>query len=164
MLRRYDFAVVWCPASILFRFGRSSAPALLESLDVLLGSDSLLTGAATLLDEIRAARGTISDARLLDAVGDVAALRLGIAAPSLAFNSSANIVLFRCNPLEAGAEDVLLVMVAGELRVLAPELVPVTGVRGGQFIAWRGVTRWISEEVDVNLRMCTGPAHPRPGR
>ena len=151
MLRRSDCAVVWCPTSNRFLFGRSATPALLKSVDVLLGSDSLLTGAGTLLDEIRAARGTISDARLLDAVGDVAALRLGIAAPSLASGSSANIVQFRRNPLEAGAEDVLLVMVAGELRVLAPELVPVTGVRGGQFIAWRGVTRWISEEVEVYL-------------
>ena len=151
MLRQSNCAVVWCPTSNHFLFGRSAPPALLETVDVLLGSDSLLTGTGTLLDEIRAARGAISDGQLLDAVGDVAASRLGIAAPSLATGSPADIVLFRRNPLQAGAEDILLVMVAGDLRVLAPELVSPIGVRDGRFIAWRGVTRWISEDTDVSL-------------
>ena len=144
-------AVVWCPTSNHFLFGRSAPLALLESVDVLLGSDSLLTGAGTLLDELRAARGRISDSRLLDAIGPLAARRLGVQAPSLTPGSPVDFVLFRGEILNSTAEDVLLVVAGGELRVLAPELVPLLGVRGGQMIAWRGITRWIGEETPVML-------------
>ncbi|HLY05359.1 MAG TPA: hypothetical protein VKR31_06400 [Rhizomicrobium sp.] len=150
-LRSAGCALVWCPTSNCFLFGRTVRSALLESVEVLLGSDSLLTGAGTLLDEIRAARGTISDARLLDAVGPRAARRLGIEAPSLVPGSPADLVLFGRAPLEASTNDVLLVLVAGEPRVLSPELVSRLGVCGGQVITWRGVTRWISEEATIML-------------
>ena len=150
-LRDSGCAIVWCPTSNDFLFGRSAPPALLESTDVLLGSDSLLTGAGSLLDEIRTARGKISDDRLLDAIGDVAARRLGIPAPSLKPGAPADLVLFRGNALKATAEDVLIVMVAGEVRVLAPELVPLFRVQSGQTITWRGVTRRISEEAELML-------------
>jgi cytosine/adenosine deaminase-related metal-dependent hydrolase len=150
-LRDAGCAVVWCPTSNHFLFGRSAPLDLLEGTDVLLGSDSLLTGAGTLLDEIQAVRGMISDARLLDAVGSLAADRLGIAAPSLAPGSPADIVLFRRDILDATAEDVLLVIVAGEPRVLAPEHLSSLPTRGGRIITWRGVTRWISEETAILL-------------
>lgn len=150
-LRNAGCAVVWCQTSNHFLFGRSAPVGLLEGVDVLLGSDSLLTGAGTLLDEMHAARGIISDSRLRDATGAVAADRLGIRAPSLSPGSPADVVLFRCAALAATVEDVLLVLVAGEPRVIAPELTARLGVRGGQRIAWRGVERWISEEAPVML-------------
>jgi len=146
-LRAAGCAVTWCPTSNQFLFGRRAPLSLLESVDVLLGSDSLLTGAGTLLDEMRAARGIIADSRLLDATGAVAARRLGIPAPSLTPGSPADLVLFRSPALDATAEDVLLVLVAGELRVLAPELTPLFGVSGGSTVVWRGVRRWISDET-----------------
>ena len=144
-------AVAWCPTSNQFLFRRTAPLSLLESIDVLLGSDSLLTGAGTLLDDMRAARGIIPDCRLLDAIGPLAARRLGIKAPSLVPGSAADIVLFRGSALDATAEDVLLVLIAGELRVLAPELVSLLGAPGGQTITWRGVTRWISSKTAVLL-------------
>jgi cytosine/adenosine deaminase-related metal-dependent hydrolase len=151
-LRGCGCALVWCPTSNEFLFGRSAPSALLaEGMDVLLGSDSLLTGAGTLLDELRSARGVMSDARLLDAVGALAARRLGIPAPSLAPGAPANLVLFNRAMLDAHTGDVALVMVEGELRVLAPELVSQSGARGGQMIVWRGIRRWISEETTVLL-------------
>jgi cytosine/adenosine deaminase-related metal-dependent hydrolase len=144
-LRACGCAVVWCQTSNEFLFGRSASAVMLrEGTDVLLGSDSLLTGAGTLLDELRAARGQISERRLLDAIGQLAARRLGIPAPSLEPGAPADIVLLRCPVLTASLEDVLLVAVNGQLRVLAPELVPSLGVEGGQSVTWRGVTRWIS--------------------
>jgi cytosine/adenosine deaminase-related metal-dependent hydrolase len=146
MLRASGCAVVWCPSSNHFLFERSAPAALLaEGMDVLLGSDSLLTGAGTLLDEFSIARRIISDARLLDAVGTLAARRLGLAPASLAVGSPADLVLFRCATLQARLEDVLLVMVEGELRVLHPELIPALNVHGGRMISWRGVERWIND-------------------
>jgi cytosine/adenosine deaminase-related metal-dependent hydrolase len=144
-LRACGCAIVWCPTSNQFLFGRSAPPALLaEGVDVLLGSDSLLTGAGTILDELRVARGHISDRRLLDAVGDPAARRLGMPPPSLEPGAPADVVLFRRSVLEADPEDVLLVSVDGQLRVLDPGLVPLLPIEGGQTVTWRGVTRWIS--------------------
>ena len=150
-LRAHGCALAWCPTSNNFLFGRTAPLALLENVDVLLGSDSLLTGAGSLLDDLHAARGVISDSRLLDAVGPVAARRLGISTASLVPGSAADIVLFRGSALDATREDVLLVLVAGELRVLAPELILLLGVHGGQMITWRGVTRWVSEAAPLML-------------
>lgn len=145
-LRASGCAVVWCPTSNQFLFGETASPALLAArVDVLLGSDSLLTGAGTLLDELRAAHGTISNQRLLDAIGPLAARRLGIASPSLEPGAPADLVLLRRPVLTATLEDVLLVTVDGQLRVLDPELVPLLGIDGGRLMTWRGVTRWLSE-------------------
>lgn len=150
-LRKSGCAIVWCPTSNQFLFGRSAPSALLESMDVLLGSDSLLTGAGTLLDELRAARGRISNERLLDATREAAARRLGIAAPTLDRGGPADLVLFRCGVLDATLDDVVLVAVDGQLRVLEPRLVSPLGVTGGRMLTWRGVTRWIGEESPVGL-------------
>jgi cytosine/adenosine deaminase-related metal-dependent hydrolase len=120
-LRASGAAVVWCPSSNLHLFGRTAPPDLLApGTDVLLGSDSLLTGAGDLLDELRLAReiGYLPDERLLDAVGATAARRLGLPAPSLEPGARADLAVFRGPVLEARAEDVALVMVGGAVRLL----------------------------------------------
>ena len=146
-LRACGCAVVWCPSSNQFLFGRTAPASLLaEGTDVLLGTDSLLTGAGDLLDEIRTARSLdfISDARLRDAVGATAARRLGMPAPGLQIGAPANFTVFRKPLMEAKANDVALVVAGGALRVLDPALVPA-GLAQGRFIEHRGMHRWISE-------------------
>ena len=118
-------ALVWCPSSNRFLFGRTAPQALLaEGIDVLLGSDSRLTGDGDLLDEIRCARsvGALDDKRLTEAVGGVAARRLGLAEPSLEAGAEADLIVVRKPILEARAEDVLLVLVGGEPRAAHPAL------------------------------------------
>jgi hypothetical protein len=125
-------------------------PALLGAdIDVVLGSDSLLTGEGTLLDELAVARAFLSGPRLLDAVGPLAARRLEMASPSLAPGSPADLVLLRRPLLDCRMDDVLLVAVDGQLRTLDPELVPLLGVEHGQIVTWRGVRRWISGQRPV---------------
>lgn len=119
-MRAAGSALVWCPTSNAFLFGRTAPRELLESgVDVLLGSDSLLTGEGTLLDELRAARrhGSLDDGRLLDAVGSVAARRLGLPTPTLSAGGPADLVHIARPVLDAGAEDVRLVVVAGVPRL-----------------------------------------------
>ncbi|HZS60161.1 MAG TPA: hypothetical protein VFA43_12880 [Gemmatimonadaceae bacterium] len=113
-------AVVWCPSSNLFLFGRTAPRSLLEQVDVLLGSDSLLTGIGSLLDELRFARalGLISDDRLTDAVGATAARRLGLPEPSLDEGAPADVIVLRRPLLEATDDDVALVIVNGVPRVI----------------------------------------------
>ncbi|HEU4559851.1 MAG TPA: amidohydrolase family protein [Longimicrobium sp.] len=118
-LRESGTAVVWCPTSNLHLYGRTLLAGLAGSgVDVLLGTDSLLSGAGTLLDELRAARvcHLLDDAALLDAVGATAARRLGVAPPSLAPGATADLCFFRRPPLEARPADVALVVVDGRPR------------------------------------------------
>lgn len=142
-------ALVWCPSSNLFLFGRTAPDAVLAvGVDVLLGSDSCLTADGDLLDELRCAKGlgSIDDARLETAVGATAARVLGLPPPSLEPGSRADLILLARPLLNARARDVALVVIGGEIRVLDPDLV-------GAFGAWlppgvmrtRGnLTRWTS--------------------
>jgi hypothetical protein len=126
-LRAARAALVWCPTSNHFLFGGTCTPALLDAVDVLLGTDALLTGDGTLLDELRAARalGVVSDARLEAAVGATAARRLGLGERSLAPGAPADLVLLRRPLLDAGAADVALVIVDGRPRFGDVEFAPL---------------------------------------
>ena len=151
LLHERGAAIVWCPSSNHWLFGRTAPAALLASgIDVLLGSDSLLTAEGSLLHELRVARalGLVEDDRLLDAVGAVAAARIGIEAPSLALGARADVVVFRRPPLEASEADVALVVAGGVPRVADPALVPALGALadGGRLETLDGVVRWISDQ------------------
>lgn len=122
-LSRSKAAVVWCPTSNLFLYGRTASAALLAGADVLLGTDSLVSGDGTLLDELRVARslGLLSDARLEASVREVAARRLGLPSPSLEPGASADLLVLRRPLLSARPRDVALVLVAGR-PVFADEM------------------------------------------
>lgn len=156
-------ALVWCPTSNLFLLGRTASRELLEDgLDVLLGSDSLLTGDGDLLDELRVARclGFLSDARLEDAVGVTAARRLGLPTPSLDPGAQADIVVLTRPLLEARAEDVALVIVGGVPRVARLDLVPTLGAlaAAGRIRRHGNISRWTSASTAD-----PGPAMPPCG-
>jgi len=107
---------VWCPSSNLFLFGRSASRQLVSSgRPVLLGSDSLLTGVGTLLDELRVARalGYLPDCVLENSVGTTAATCLALPEPSLVESATADLVFFTRPLFAAHAGDVALVLVAG---------------------------------------------------
>jgi len=150
-LRESGAAVVWCPSSNQFLFGRTAPAELLApGIDVLLGSDSLLTADGSLLRELRVARelALVDDERLLDAVGVVAARRIGVEAPSLALGARADVVVFRRPLLEATEADVALVVAAGIPCVADPALLPAFGALAdaGRLEAMNGVVRWIRDQ------------------
>jgi cytosine/adenosine deaminase-related metal-dependent hydrolase len=141
-------ALVWCPSSNHFLFGRTSPKALFgESTDVLLGSDSLLTAAGNLLDELRFARaiGHLDDRRMEQSIGTVAAGRLGLADPSLEPGAPADFILLTKPVLEARAHDVRLVVAGGAPRVAAGEVARQLDGQGvaGKRMTVSGVTRWV---------------------
>lgn len=150
-LRAAGGAVVWCPSSNRFLFGRTvPAELLAPGIEVLLGSDSLLTADGSLLRELRVARdlGLVTHARLHDAVGVTAARRLGIEPPSLDVGARADVIVLRRPLLEATEADVALVVAGGVLRVAEPALVPALGALAahGRIAVAGDVPRWISDQ------------------
>ena len=145
--RRSGAALVWCPSSNLYILGRTAPAQLLaDGVDVLLGSDSLLSGEGNLLDEIAVARGValLSDDRLEAAVGATAARRLGLPANALRPGDAADLVVLAKPLLEARARDVELVVVAGVPRVARPHLAPALEKLGypGRTMIVGDVERW----------------------
>lgn len=148
--KRSGAALVWCPTSNHFLFERTTPASLLEGdVDVLIGSDSRLTGAGDLLDEIGAARtyGILDDQRLSDAVGLTCARRLGLPQPSLEPGSNADLILLGRPLTQARAADIALTVVAGVPRVadgeIARRLGPLTE-QGARMRVGRAV-RWINQ-------------------
>jgi cytosine/adenosine deaminase-related metal-dependent hydrolase len=144
-LQRGGCAVGWCPSSNRYLFGRTAPEMLLAGPnDLLLGTDSLLTGDGTMLDELRVARQYAPDHLLLDAIGRTAATWLGLTGYGMHVGARADLVVSKRPLLDANLDDILLVMADGALRVLAPELVDLMKPAGGQIVERFGVTRWIS--------------------
>ena len=144
-------SLVWCPTSNDFLFGRTVSKELLDcGADILLGSDSLLTGAGDLLDEIRAARACrfVDDQRLEDGVGRTAARRLGLAEPSLEPGASADLILLRSPLGESSSNDVALTVVAGVPRVASADIAGQLGpiAKLGTSMRLGRTERWINQQ------------------
>jgi cytosine/adenosine deaminase-related metal-dependent hydrolase len=156
--RKAGAALVWCPTSNHFLFGRTApADLVAEGVDVLLGSDSRLTGEGDLLDELRAARacGLVDDERLAGAVGTTAARRLGLAEPSLEPGGRADLILLGEPLLEARADDVALTMVGGVLRVARADVARRLGAVGerGTRLRIGAVERWANAGDSIDRRI-----------
>lgn len=131
-LVRSRSAIVWCPTSNLFLYGRTAPPALLAGADVLLGTDALVSGDGTLLDELRAARslGLLSDLRLTASVAETAARRLGLPLPSREPGTAADLVVLRRPLLSARSRDIALVLVGGRPALADAELAGIFAALG----------------------------------
>jgi cytosine/adenosine deaminase-related metal-dependent hydrolase len=149
--RKSGAALTWCPTSNNFLFGRSVSKELLEcGCDLLLGSDSRLTAEGDLLDEMRAASGTklVDNQRLENAVGRIAAGRLGLPEPSLEPGNRADLILIDEPLSRASANDIALTVVDGIPRVASPDVARDLGpllACGTQMRVGR-VTRWANQQ------------------
>ena len=125
--------LVWCPSSNDWLFGTTADVRAFDDADRLaLGTDSRMSGAGDLLDEMRAAYATrqVSSESLVRLVTAAAAQLLKLdAAGRLTPGAAADVVLIRSagrDPFDtlAGATraDVLMTMVAGAPAVGVPEL------------------------------------------
>jgi cytosine/adenosine deaminase-related metal-dependent hydrolase len=145
--RRSGAGFCWCPSSNSYLFGQTAPRGMFaDDIDLLLGSDSLLTGDGDLLDELRVARAAVrvSDDRLEKAVGEIAARRLGLPVALLAPGETADLVVLAAPLLEASAADVVLVVAGGVPRVARPDLAPTLEALGfsGRLATVCGIERW----------------------
>jgi len=159
-------ALVLCPTSNEFLFRRSPSLVFIRSIDaVVLGSDSPLTGAGDLLDEVRFAHNHIGlDANSVYAMvtnraADVLRLRQGEG--RLWPGSVADIVAVRdigLSPAETLAEltieQIELVIVAGRVQLASPSLLerlPIALREGMQLFEVDGDLRWVRAPINQLL-------------
>jgi cytosine/adenosine deaminase-related metal-dependent hydrolase len=120
LLRSRGIALVWCPSSNCFTLGRTVSKEVLDSsIPILLGTDSALTAAGDLIDELQIARESVDPARLYKMVTSTAA---GV----LRLNSGEGYIR------HGGIADLLVVPDTGQapadaLMTLRPELVLLGG-------------------------------------
>jgi cytosine/adenosine deaminase-related metal-dependent hydrolase len=134
ILARRKCKVVWCPASNLRLYGKTAPVEELRSagIDVVLGTDSTISGSPTLLHELRAAAGTGLAAAddLLAMVTHRAAAAFGLEDGRGALEPRGRadvIVIPKRGPaadslLAAGARDLALVLVGGRPRLARSDI------------------------------------------
>ena len=123
LVRRRRASVIWCPSSNLGMLGRTVPRAVFRSgLPVALATDSALSAPVDLLDELAVARRFLPAARLYRMVTSVPARILRLSQRALAGDWIA--VRTRAQTPEDAllAGPVALVVVAGRVRLISPEL------------------------------------------
>jgi cytosine/adenosine deaminase-related metal-dependent hydrolase len=164
--------LVWCPASNVFLFGRTApVRALLDSTPgahahLCLGSDSRVTGARDLLDELRAALSisAVTPKELLRMVTIAPARLLRLPdAGRLAEGTPADLVVLEARNDDAAETlvatsraDIALVTIAGRPMIGSPSLEPVFRARraGARHIGVDGVDRVVDTRLARSIARC----------
>ena len=166
LINRRFAAVILCPTSNQFLFHRSPSLAFIRSLDTaVLGSDSPLTAAGDLLDEIRFAHiqvGLEADSvygMVTNQAADVLRLRQGEG--RLWPGSVADMLVVRdlgLTPAETVAqltiEQIELVIVSGRVQLAGPflyERLPIALREGLQLLEVDGHQRWLRAPIEKLL-------------
>lgn len=96
LMRRRGAALIWCPSSNHFTLGRTLSPEVLDSgIPIALGTDSALTAAGDLIDELDLARTFVAPDRLYRMVTDEAARILRLNAGAIRESGAADVVIVR---------------------------------------------------------------------
>jgi cytosine/adenosine deaminase-related metal-dependent hydrolase len=121
------FSVVWCPASNHFMFGQTAPIERIKSkLRVALGTDSTMTGSATLLEEMCVAGQTHKASRveIFDMVTVNAGTIFNLPAPEINAGQPADLFIVPMrksdyieNLFSASPSDLAMVMVGGRVRL-----------------------------------------------
>ncbi len=165
LVRARGASVVWCPSSNLFLFGKTLDRQFIDACpSIALGSDSPLTGAGDLLDEIRTAQASgLPAAKIYDLVTSSSARVLGLSGGEGAIRprAAADLVVIThrgLSPAEALAnanyQDVELVIIGGEIKLVSERMrarLAESQVNHLSPIRIDDTVRWIAAPVDELL-------------
>lgn len=162
LLQRRKTSIILCPSSNQFLFGATPCISLLSGMDNLaLGSDSPLTSAGDLLDEVRFAAYVcnLSPESAYHMVTEFPAkiLRLNNAEGSITESGAADLIAVRDtgdSPSETlhtlSAADVEFVMIGGHVQLAAEALLerlPSSETKALGPLSINGITRWLRAPV-----------------
>jgi cytosine/adenosine deaminase-related metal-dependent hydrolase/ubiquinone/menaquinone biosynthesis C-methylase UbiE len=157
LLNRRSAALVWCPSSNQFLFGRTHNREAIASIDrILLGSDSPLTGAGDLLEEVRLACQAgvpASDVYRMMFESPQNVFHLTNGEGRIRVGSSADFIAVRDSGLSPAVavvnlnfSDVELVVVRGRVQVASDRIfrrLPSTLAEGLRPLQVESVLRWM---------------------
>lgn len=154
---RFD-AVVWCPLSNEFLYGRTAdVSALKRCTTIVLGTDSTLTADWNVWNHLRRARalGMLDDCELFAAVTRSAAVAWGRSGTGrLAPGHAADLVVARKKALDrwdaffaVDPEDVLLVLRAGSVVLCDASIKPPRAGRPWSALRLGAATKLVAEDV-----------------
>ncbi len=163
-MRHRGAALVWCPSSNRFLLGRSLTEEVLRSgIPIALGTDSALTAAGDLRDEVETARQAVDLRTLYGMVTSGAAriLRLNSGAGAVSDGGAADLVVVRDrgqSPAEALLQiEPELVLIGGEIKLVSCRManhVNLPERQRFQAIGIEGRGRWL---IDANLASLAQP-------
>jgi len=169
LVRRRGASLVWCPSANEHTLGRTISRETLDSgIPIALGTDSAITAAGDLIDELAVARRYTDSARLYDMVTAEPAriLRLDAGEGEIRPGGVADLVAVRDQgqtPAEALSDlRPELVMLAGRVRLISEEIagrIPISS--GFQPVAIEGRGRWLT---DIDLQRIMAPVESVLGR
>jgi cytosine/adenosine deaminase-related metal-dependent hydrolase len=163
LLNSAGAALVWCPTSNIFLFGRTHDPRTIQSVSrVALGSDSPLTAEGNLLDEVRFARGSVGmraeDLYALVTTGAAQTLRLPDAEGTLRIGGVADLIGVRDAGLSPAqtlvslrSSEIELVVIGGCVQLASPEVLcrlPRLTTTGLRPLEIEGEIRWIRAPLE----------------
>ncbi len=156
-INHHDAALIWCPSSNTFLFGRTHARETIDSLrNVALGSDSPLTSVGDFLDELRFAaqlgvpasalyaQATSDSDRILRLADGFGQIRIGALADLIAVPASSAMPAETLSRLSY--RDVHLVLRGGRVQLASDEMlprVPANLSRGLRPLEIDGIVRWV---------------------
>jgi cytosine/adenosine deaminase-related metal-dependent hydrolase len=161
LIKRAGTTIAWCPASNMFLFNETAPLAALKNAQVpiVIGSDSTMTGSATLLDEMAFAlqTGLASSQEILEMVTTNGARCFRLPDPAVAIGSLADLFItpkihaeYAQNLLQIRPKNIVAVLVDGTMRLCDAEL-------GAEFvlkhsIALDGVKKNVFEDFGPLLK------------
>lgn len=165
LVRSREASIVWCPSSNKFLFGTTLNSAFVDACpSMALGSDSPLTGAGDLLDEIRTAQSSgVSATKIYDLVTVRGAkiLRLSKGEGTIRPGAMADLVAIPNRGLSsaealanAAHHDVELVVIGGDIKLASERMkarLSESQVRHLSAIKVEDSVRWIAAPVDELL-------------
>ncbi len=175
LVRSRGASVVWCPSSNQFLFGRTLDRQFIDACpSIALGSDSPLTSAGDLLDEIRTAQTSdLPAARIYDLLTRSGAnvLRLSESEGAIRPRATANLVAIAnrgLSPAEALANatyrDIELVITGGEIKLASEKMkarLSEPQVKHLSAIRIEDTLRWIAAPVDALFAAAESVLGPR---
>lgn len=149
-------SVVWCPSSNLFMFGKTMpVQEITSKMNVALGSDSTMTGPATLLDEMRVAEnsGLAAVRDIYEMVTSIPSQIFGLVKPAIEIGTAADFWIapiddkdYFKNIFKITPSKISGVFVRGELRYGDLDLATSLKVNGWQIEA-QAMKKWCAYDV-----------------
>ena len=124
-------SIVWCPASNLFMFDQTAPIQQMKGkIKITLGTDSTMTGSATLLDEMKIAfeTGLATDNEIYYMVTDIARNIFGLPDQSVSITHPADLFIASIkhknyfeNLIHLTPSDINLVLINGKIKIIDTE-------------------------------------------